>query len=169
MVTTEVTETQHLGTEQCGNQTAYGLPGCRYCANYKAPGQEWCRACCKDIRDNYPGTDTSRRKMPVEMLTYFDPAGKVFVWPSRGQESEEQRGQIFVFDHLSFWAKQMGHGPMSLREDGSDVREHWADMIEVYLQDTFRRASGDLYGFSYTMESLQEIASIYGQPVAAQG
>lgn len=160
----EVSNIHQLGPEQCGNQTAYGLPWSLYCTNYKAVNEEYCPACSRDTRENYPGTDTSRRNWPVEMLTLFAPSGYVFVWPQRGQEGEEQRGQIFVFDHISFWAKQMAHGPRSLKDDGHEQREHWGDIVNIYEHREFHTLLSGRDGIPYSMETLREFASVYGKP-----
>lgn len=165
MTDSRVTDLRQLGAEQCGNQTAYGLPWSLYCSNYKGAGQEWCPSCCRDIRENYPGTDTSRRNLPVEMLTLFTPSGHVFVWPRRGGETEEQQGQIFVFDRVSHWGKQVAHGPESLRDVSNELQEHWGDFVSVYAHEEFKELLGGLDGISYHMDTLRRFAEVYGAPV----
>lgn len=160
----EVTNVHQLGPEQCGNQTAYGLPWSAYCAHYKAVNQEYCLGCSQGIRENYPGTDTSRRMLPTEMLTIHIPNGYVFVWPQRGQEGEEQRGQVFVFDHPSFWAKQLAHGPISLKGDGNEKWEHWGDIVNIYEHQAYHALLSGLDGIPYSMETLREFAGVYGKP-----
>ncbi|MFI0265580.1 hypothetical protein [Streptomyces luteogriseus] len=163
----EVTELYHLGPEQCGNQTAYGLPGSRYCANYKAPGKEFCQECCEDIVLNNPGSDVRLRAWPQSMLTLFSPKGQIFVWPQRGQEGDEQHGHVFVFDNEEDWKAQMGHALRSLREDrDGDLGCFFADVVHVY-ESPFRELGG-FHGLKYSLESLKEIAAVYGKPVPAQ-
>jgi hypothetical protein len=163
----EVPEVHHLGPQQCGNQTAYGLPGERYCANYREPGFEFCRGCCQDIQANYPNTDVKWRGLPYSMLTHFSPSGDIFVWPQRGQVGDEQHGHVFVFSHESYWAKQTAHGVQSLREDfGGGTLCHWEEVLHVY-EGPFRELGG-FHGVDYTLESLKKIARVYGKPVPAK-
>lgn len=166
MDTIDLPEIFQLETEQCGNQTAYGLPGSLYCGNYKNPGFEWCKPCCENILADHPETNTHRRDLPYEHLVLHTTSGDIFVWPQRGQEGEEQRGSVFVFGHESAWARQVRHGRLSLSEyqEGGSLSE-WDDVIHVY-ESPFREASGDVHGFPYSMESLREIAALYGKPVA---
>jgi hypothetical protein len=167
MTDTRVDWAYKLGPLQCGNQLAYGLPGSEYCAKYKEHGAEWCKECCKDISENYPGTNVLwRRKEPFSMLTFFAPSGEIFVWPQRGQEGEEQYGHVFVFEHESYWAKQMARGILALREDwGRSPKSQWDDVVHVY-ESPFKELGDPFHGLAYSLDSLKEIASVYGKPVS---
>lgn len=162
----EVSETYHLGPQQCGNQTAYGLPWSRYCANYKEPGFEVCKGCREDILLDHPRTNLRWRGFPFALLVFFEPTGRIFAWPQRGQEGDEQHGHVFVFDKEEDWFMQMARGYQSLREDrDGDLGCHWDDVVHVY-EGPFRKLGG-FHGLDYTLESLKEIAGVYGKPVPA--
>ncbi|MGD6750397.1 hypothetical protein [Streptomyces sp. BH105] len=48
-----VTDEADLAEDQCGNQTAYGLPGMRFCAFPKGQDSQYCPACAEDLRAQY--------------------------------------------------------------------------------------------------------------------
>ncbi|MFE9833970.1 hypothetical protein ACFYP4_02305 [Streptomyces sp. NPDC005551] len=164
-----VRHTFELGIGQCGNQLAYGLPGSEYCSKYKAPGFEWCQECCENIFHDSPGTSLGwRGSEPFVMLTFFAPSGDIFVWPQRGQDIEAQRGHVFVFGHESYLARQMRNGRQSFNTKFSDGElDHWDDVISVY-EGSFRELGDLTYGLSYSLDSLKEIAGVYGKPVPAK-